>query len=229
MKTLQLKLRPGSERHAAAIAGSASYFTGTPCRRGHVAERRTSNGMCSACQSEWLAANKDRADIHSRSYKERHRERIRARTNETYKNDRADRPWKITIMFARDRARDKGVEFSLTSAWGLEHWTGVCAITGIPFVLDHGLAHNHPFSPSLDRIDQALGYTPGNCRFVLSAVNTFRGLMTDEQMREVASAIVSGPSAGTNDLAVKPGPKTKVESQVPSLDQPKEKTNADPS
>ena len=38
-----------AERAEALLAGLAYYFTGRPCRRGHVSKRRTSNGMCHRC------------------------------------------------------------------------------------------------------------------------------------------------------------------------------------
>lgn len=45
-----------------------------------------------------------------------------------------------------------------------------CAISGLPFSLDWSDGRN-PFAPSLDRINNGLGYTPDNTRLVLSAVN----------------------------------------------------------
>ncbi len=36
-------------RADAAAAGKTRYFTGAPCKRGHIAERQTSNGGCVEC------------------------------------------------------------------------------------------------------------------------------------------------------------------------------------
>jgi hypothetical protein len=184
-------------RQAARDEGKAAYFTGKPCRRGHIAERRVANGMCSACQEEWRLASPERSRAYAQRYRDNNAPTIRARGNAIYKADRTSRPWRNPIMSARDRAHDKGVEFALTSAWGASVWTGVCALTGLPFDLTHTAGFNQPFSPSIDRIRPADGYVPNNCRFVLSAVNTFRGLMSDEQMLRVCEALLSGPSAGT--------------------------------
>ncbi len=38
-----------TERFQAAAQGSKRYFTGEPCKRGHVADRFTSNGGCTEC------------------------------------------------------------------------------------------------------------------------------------------------------------------------------------
>lgn len=40
-----------AERYAAKLAGADRYFTGKSCPRGHVAERYTGSGGCTACVS----------------------------------------------------------------------------------------------------------------------------------------------------------------------------------
>ena len=40
-------------RKDAVARGLIRYFTGKPCKHGHVAERRTDTGNCTKCQ--WLA------------------------------------------------------------------------------------------------------------------------------------------------------------------------------
>jgi 5-methylcytosine-specific restriction endonuclease McrA len=53
-------------RAAAKAAGTKRYFTGKPCKRGHVSEYYTSIAQCVACSRaqtyEWLAANPERWD-----------------------------------------------------------------------------------------------------------------------------------------------------------------------
>lgn len=39
-------------RDAALESGAATYFTGRPCRRGHVAARRTDSAACTECMRE---------------------------------------------------------------------------------------------------------------------------------------------------------------------------------
>lgn len=41
-----------AERHLAKQNGKPRYFTGRPCKAGHVADRRTGNGECIACAYE---------------------------------------------------------------------------------------------------------------------------------------------------------------------------------
>lgn len=42
-------MRPVPERQAAKAAGEKSYFTGKPCKNGHIARRSTASGCCLLC------------------------------------------------------------------------------------------------------------------------------------------------------------------------------------
>lgn len=78
---------------------------------------------------------------------------------------------------ARRRAAPKGIKFSLTRGWVIERlrkWT--CEATGWLFVIESGQGH-HPFAPGIDRINPKKGYTAANCRLVISAVNTIKGIL----------------------------------------------------
>lgn len=52
------------ERADAISKGAKKYFTGRPCKSGHVAERRTSNGNCLVCEAEtyqcWAKSNPEK-------------------------------------------------------------------------------------------------------------------------------------------------------------------------
>lgn len=82
---------------------------------------------------------------------------------------------KTAIRAAASRARQKGVPFDLS----LDHILGMaaaqdfrCSLTGIRFFAAHSSKGRvHPYLPSIDRIGPKLGYTPGNVRLVIYAVN----------------------------------------------------------
>ena len=54
---------PKSRKEAVAL-GVPRYFTGKPCKRGHIAERRLSNGACFVCErarlADWAEANPEK-------------------------------------------------------------------------------------------------------------------------------------------------------------------------
>lgn len=72
-------------RAEAKAAGAAHYFTGEPCKHGHIAPRKT-KGACIEClKVEWAQAAETRAD-YFRAYNKR--EDIKDRKNEWYQENR---------------------------------------------------------------------------------------------------------------------------------------------
>jgi hypothetical protein len=150
-------------------------------------------------QNEWRRANPERVREVARAEYQRnkvaHAERSRAYRakntpdrNAEYKRAKEKRPWRAALINARHRSLKKGFAFDLTREWCEQNWTGFCAVSGLPF--SFGTQTHFPFSPSIDRIRSDLGYTASNCRFVLFAVNSFKGTGTDEDMLLIAKAII---------------------------------------
>ncbi len=74
---------------------------------------------------------------------------------------------------ARGRAKKRGLPFDLTLDWAiarLNEQNFRCALTGLPFYLEDREGRN-PYAPSFDRIDSKGGYTLGNVRIVVFAIN----------------------------------------------------------
>lgn len=69
-------------RSLAKLAGATKYFTGKRCKRGHIAERTTSNGDCVVCSKARSIAfdqsNPDSARAKHTRYYARHSQRVRA-------------------------------------------------------------------------------------------------------------------------------------------------------
>ena len=91
---------------------------------------------------------------------------------------------------AKERAVSSGLEFNLTKSWAEKRYTGKCELTGIPFISKEAKSF-HARSASIDRIDPSKGYTQENCRFILMAVNAFKGRMTDKEMKFIATKLVA--------------------------------------
>jgi hypothetical protein len=108
------------------------------------------------------------------------------------KRRRHQSPGLAALASAKERAHKRLREFTLTKQWVIETYTGRCQLTGLPFVVSTG--SNNAYSPSIDRIDSAKGYTPDNCRFILWAINRFKMVDTDETMLSIARALVAHSS-----------------------------------
>lgn len=91
-------------------------------------------------------------------------------------------PIKKMLTSARNRARQRGLDFDLTFD-DLE-WTGICPVFGIPLV--PGKGRSNFASPSLDRIDNSKGYVKGNVIIVSLRANTIKNSATPEELTTVA-------------------------------------------
>ena len=91
---------------------------------------------------------------------------------------------------ARVRANKKGLPFDLTTSWiKAKIDAGVCEATGLPLDLHPSEGRKNPFSPSVDRIIPALGYTQANCRVVIECSNSARGEWGDSILKQLMVAL----------------------------------------
>lgn len=109
-------------------------------------------------------------------------------TNIRAKEYRSGPKGKASSMLAnaRSRAKRKGLEFSLTlEATRAVVDAGHCEATGLPFDLyDAG----SPYSPSIDRKDSSLGYTPENTWVVITAFNRAKNEWSVDLLIEIVKA-----------------------------------------
>jgi hypothetical protein len=96
---------------------------------------------------------------------------------------------------AKRRAEKKGVPFDVTVDYLKSLFTGYCALSRIPFVLDQKIRGSkrgaaHPFTASIDRIDPKLGYVEGNVRWVLWILNRCKVEYTHEIMYQATLAML---------------------------------------
>jgi hypothetical protein len=92
---------------------------------------------------------------------------------------------------AKRRAKDRGLEFSLSPEWlATRLKIGSCVLTGIKF--DYSIKTQgrcNPFAPSIDRVDCSEGYTESNCRVVVWIYNVMRQDFTDEEIQAFAASM----------------------------------------
>ena len=141
-------------------------------------------------EEEWIAHKKQK-DCEKCA---RWNERNPGKSNGNLRKRRGEQPWYSSLLHAGDRSRKHGHEHDLTADWARATYTGVCSLTGLPFVISAlapaGKSGLRPYSPSIDRINPLKGYTQDNCRWVLSAINSFKGEMSDAEMYHIARALL---------------------------------------
>ena len=101
----------------------------------------------------------------------------------------------------KQRSKDRGLDFDLTRGWFVERLErGVCEVTGLSFELSGGRHDGrltHPFSPSVDRISPAKGYTEDNCRLVVLNYNMAKGEFSHQDVLTWARALVQKVDGGS--------------------------------
>ena len=87
---------------------------------------------------------------------------------------------------AQNRSRKNGWKCGIDRGWIQDRVdAGRCQLTGIPFRYDPG----SPYRPSVDRIDSAKPYEPGNCRMVLVFINWAKHAYAEDVFQEVLLSV----------------------------------------
>lgn len=102
---------------AARAAGETVYFTGSPCRAGHVAPRVVASRMCVVCARgktrKWVAEN----SVHVAGYKKRYTDENRAAIYDVQRSWRAQNPERVKRNKAADHARHKAERLVTMKRW----------------------------------------------------------------------------------------------------------------
>lgn len=117
------------------------------------------------------------------AYLAKQRSRTRSRAGQHAKQRVAD-PIKYLLVDARRRAAAKGLEFSLRAEDIVIPER--CPVLGIE--LRVGGAERE-CSPSLDRIDNRLGYTPSNVRVLSFRANRLKADATPDELRAILAYV----------------------------------------
>lgn len=132
---------------------------------------------------------KDQENAYSRAYYARNREHLKAQMRANKAKHIVElreysRQWlikdrirnRVSYLFrsAKGRAKKWGLEFTMTTADLTV--PEACPVLGIPIVIETGPVRDG--APSIDRIDNTLGYIPGNVRIISFRANAIKRDMT---------------------------------------------------
>jgi len=169
-------------RQDAIQNGEKQFFTGKPCKKGHIAARHV-NGGCMECRKEY-----------SISYQENNKEKIKEwhkkNHKEKYTTEKRRKKYRKNIQseiynHAKQRARLKNISFTIT----LEDVIipNNCPVFGIP--LDH---RDRLHAPTLDRIINELGYVKGNVQVISAKANRLKNNGTIEEFEQIIRYMKNG-------------------------------------
>ena len=145
-----------------------------------------------AAHRAWRDANPEKTRAYSQEWKKANPKKARESNRRNTHRWRKERPANVILNNCRKNARKRGQECTITAeeiVALLEPM--ICSVTGLPLYWDYGGSERtNPWAPSLDRIDNTVGYVPGNVRAVCWAFNQMRGEFPDEVVMTLAQAFV---------------------------------------
>lgn len=176
-------------RKAATALGLKVYFTGKPCKHGHVDTRLVSNGTCSQCNREkvakWQQNNPEKAAANARLWQQRHPGAASARRKQWYQ-DNLDRHKATTQAYLTSRpglraalsSRARATQLKRTPTWltADDFWLmdeiyalaqQRTALTGVEWHVDHIIPLRGQNVSGL--------HTPHNLRVVPALLNLKKG------------------------------------------------------
>ena len=170
-------------KNEAIEKGYIFYFTGKPCKHGHLSERLVKGGSCRECKNS--ASQKLRDEN-----REEYNKYCREKKKETYTTEKRRENYKRNIakeLFyaAKQRAKIKNISFTIT----LEDVIipNKCPVFGIN--LDHS---DRLHAPTLDRVINELGYVKGNVQVISAKANRLKNNGTIEEFQQIINYMKNG-------------------------------------
>lgn len=167
---------PLVSRREAKDAGLKQYFTGGSCKEGHVCPRYTRSNACVMCLAERaLAWQKHMYETRGDEY----RLRVRAGLKKN--------PARYIFAGTKARANKRGIEFTITEADVSIPSNCPCCDRQLNLYRDDLPFKKgpNPSSPSIDRIDSALGYVSGNVAVICWRCNELKRNASVEELRTI--------------------------------------------
>lgn len=154
------------ERDTAIASGRQTYFTGKPCKRGHISDRFTSTHTCVECS---------RMDLYQSD-----RDKYRAMEN-TLPHQFRQR---------RNQSLKQGIPFTIE--FDEMEQPEFCPILGVKLNYGWGGNAGHlrdPNKATIDKVIPELGYVPGNVFIISWRANKLKSDMTLEELEKIMNYI----------------------------------------
>lgn len=163
-------------KNEALEKGLIYYFTGKPCKHGHISERLVKGGSCRICKNN-----------HAEKYRKENalqvKESIKRSQKKNYSTEKRRESYIrnfVTEMLSRAKYRSEknNLEFNLTREDII--LPEFCPVFGIEINFQ-----NRQSSPALDRVDNKKGYIKGNVRIISNRANRLKNNGTIEEFKQI--------------------------------------------
>lgn len=176
-------------RKEAQERGDTYFYTGKPCKNGHVDMRYVSSPICVTCakstylrrKPKTLAELKERYRADPEKYRQKERD---------WAELHPKRYWaKSAMKNARVRAKKAGLPCTITIDYLVSILPDTCPVFGTSFAYV-GNGATCARSASLDRKEPAKGYVPGNVVVISHLANTIKQNASSKTVARVAAWMV---------------------------------------
>ena len=155
--------------------GDKTYFTGKPCKHGHISERLIM-GACLECKKLIDKNYKENNKSHIKEYHKNY-------SKENYSTEKRRKQYRENIEsellnHAKNRAKKKNLDFNLEKNDIVI--PDFCPVFGIKIGF-----HNKQNVPTLDRIDNTKGYIKGNIEIISSKANRLKNNGTIDDFERI--------------------------------------------
>jgi hypothetical protein len=163
--------------------GLIYYYTGKPCKHGHITERLVKGGSCRICKNNYSEKYRNENVLQVK-------ESIRRWQQKNYSTEKRRESYIrnfVTEMLTRAkyRAEKNNLEFNLTREdINLPEF---CPVFGIKIDFE-----NQHSSPALDRVDNEKGYIKGNVRIISNRANRLKNNGTIEEFQQIIEYMKNG-------------------------------------
>ena len=131
-------------------------------------------------------------DQQNKSWRLKHPDYMKTQYQKQKENNPIAHRVRRLLNTTKKAAKKKNFEHFIDKQWCLDKLTGVCEITGLQFDLSVEGAYKkmNPFAPSVDRINNNIGYTKDNCQMVVWIYNCSKNNFTDKDLYKMCKAVV---------------------------------------
>jgi len=199
VKTLNVKKRATSAAVEKVLGNASTMRVGTKdlnietiqcgyCGVSHTYERKR--------KAKLYCSNKCGVAFHGKYVRDK--AKLALRVTSYYKNNYAKR----LIVTSKQSANKKQIAHTVTEKHiNSQLATGCCQVTGLPIKSNIGTGEKRgSYSPSLDRIDNSVGYHDSNVRIVSWGYNVAKNKFSDRDLNNLAIALTAS-HLGKNERA----------------------------
>lgn len=172
-------------REEARARGLKRYFTGKPCKHGHLSEQYVLSYVCVKCDNERCrearVSNPEKVQKRERDSKRRVRTAL---SSDPHSRENSIKIARRFISYIKTRALIRNLEFSLKPE-DLLPFPKHCPVLGIPLTYLGSKNKSRDDAASIDRIDSNGGYVPENVQIISWRANHIKNDATIKELEAV--------------------------------------------